>query len=75
MSFYIFLRSTVWVSAFEKLRCKQCRETAKTTSKRNLLIPDLHHKIGVIDEGWVVHKLLIGHGLFQKCICESNHRE
>lgn len=45
------------------------------TFKRNVLIPDLHHKIGVINESRVVHKLLIRHGLFQKCIYESNHRE
>lgn len=47
---------------------------AKMTSKRNLLIPDLHHEIGVIDESRVVHKLLIRHGLFQKCICERDRR-
>ena len=47
---------------------------AEMTFGRNLLISDLHHEIGVINEGRVVRKLLIRHGLFQKCICEGKRR-
>lgn len=71
----MFLRFIVAVSASETVKVSQCHVTAERTSQRNLLIPDLHHKIGVVDESWVVHKLLIGHSLFQKCICEGNRGE
>ena len=47
---------------------------AEMTFGRNLLISDLHHEIGVINEGRVVRKLLIRHSLFQKCVCEGKRR-
>lgn len=47
---------------------------AEMTFGRNLLISDLHHEIGVINEGRVVRKLLIRHSLFQKCVYEGKRR-